>query len=396
MEAHAPETDLVTSSSAGANLKTEILAEIEAIGPKLARSVPDFQALYLVGLPALGELEFVETASAWVCDSEMSFVLISGSPIAGPTLRCLQAGIGMRLGGMRIRLRHFHSDWLAVQARKRREGFELMQARRLLAGDGGPVDQMDSSWLSEPSPDAAENLLVDCLELLLRAWPERAMLERWPSTDAERAKLILKGSLTELTRNIGDALLVLNGRYECSLAARRARLAELAVGDAMAAILAWAFGSLPLLEPVPGPEPHSLESAWTALRQTTIATLADAVGRRLGHSIGDSRDLLSNVRNCRRSLRSRLRRLFQGKKRAGDREFTQLMLLLCLALDEPESASKQLLDRAAKLLPLLGGPILANPDWPKLRRETLLLEPWEQRLPGRAHKTTPQPLTIEA
>lgn len=368
-----------TTAPAARGLTEEILAEIERIGPRVEVSFPLFQAFYLVGPAALGELDLLESGSIWVCGSELSFVLVTAEAIPSPTLRCLQAGIGMRLGGMRVRLRHFHAAHLEAQVPKYREGFELVEARKLLAGSDRSVDRLAISWARREAPEAAENLLAESLEFLLRAWPQAPLLTR-QSFEASREKQILKGALAELARDWGDALLLLRGRYEAGRAARHRAVSKVFPPTAVRGrILDWAFDRQPLLA-----EPGvTVEELWQELREGIVEALAVAASRTSRKSTDDPESLIHNVRGSRRSLSSRLRRLLRGGRRAGGREFTLLCLILALTGGGAQD-DKRLLARAARLLPRLGGPILCHPSWAKIRRESLLLQPWEHRLSGPA------------
>lgn len=368
-----------TDNSNGNAIKAAIFEEIEAVGAQLSRSVPGFSSLWLVGAAADSSFDLAASGSAWLCSSELSFVLISEKPIPAPTLRCMQAGIGLRIGGLRIRLRHFKSPWLAQQASKHREGFELLQGRRLLAGEPGTVLELDPTFLTRPSPASVENLCVDTLELLLRAYPGAPMLERSPSTD-ERTNLVTRGGLTEAARNLGDAVLLLAGTFTIDRESRRELLAETfdESSPVRRSIYEWAFSPQPLIEELP------LEATelWTELRAQLVELLRCAVEARLGRTLDRDTELLAHVRNCRRGLWSRAQRFFRGKQRVGGREYFQLLLMLTLLADENLVDHKSISRDGARLLSLVGGPILANPDWGKMRREALLVEPWQHLLRG--------------
>ncbi|MCB9880250.1 MAG: hypothetical protein H6832_00075 [Planctomycetes bacterium] len=375
MQSALPSTKSPTASA----LVASIFEEIDAIGPRLANSIPGFSSLWLVGTAANGDFELAETGSAWVCSSELSFVLVSDTAIAAPTLRCLQAGIGIRLGGLRVRLNHYKTPWLAQQATKRRSGFELVLSRKLIAGDPAPVEALDFSFVSKPCQLAVENLCVDTLELLLRAHPDAPMLERG-SANTDFSDLVLRGSLTEIARNSGDAILLAGGTFATERVARSNELARIH-GDGnslIARIHAWAFGAQPLLD-MP---PCSPTEVWNELRRETLRSLKTAVETRLERQLDRDTALLRHVRNCRRSTWSRVKRFVHGKRRAGGREYTQLLLLLTLLADDQHPEHRELLRAGNHLLSLVGGPILANPEWRNLRREALLVEPWQHLLAG--------------
>ncbi len=378
MQSALPSTFTGTASG----LLASIFEEIEALGPRLAGSIPGFSSLWLVGSAAHGDFELAESGSAWVCSSELSFVLVSDDAIPAPTLRCIQAGIGIRLGGLRVRLHHYKTPWLAQQASKRRSGFELMLARKLVTGDPAPVEALEASFssvLTSPCPAAIENLCVDSLELLLRARPDAPMLERG-SSDVDFRELVLRGALTELARNSGDALLLARASFSVERESRAKALADLHDGtnEKLARIHAWAFGPQPLLET----PPEEASSLWQTLRTALLRALIEAVEARLGKPLERDTALLTHVRNTRRSVWSRIKRFIDGKRRAGGREYTQLLLLLTLLADDSHPDRRELLRSGTHLLSLVGGPILANPEWRNLRREALLVEPWQHLLAG--------------
>lgn len=364
---------------AGADeLVSAIFDEVEALGKRLELTLPGFASIWLVGSAADREFELATTGSAWVCSSELSFVVVSNDAIPGPTLRCLQTGIGIRIGGLRVRLRHFRSPWLQQQLPGQREGYELALRRKLLAGDAAPIEALDMSFTERPSESAAENLCVDTLELLLRCHPKAPMLDRQPVVGAHR-ELVLRGGLTETARNLGDARLLLEGRYSVDREERMLALRELhKAGTPQNHIFDWAYSAQPLLEEPPV-DPDAL---WILLRDEVIEILCRAVEKRIGRELSDPSEILSHVRNCRRGTWSRIKRFFEGKKRAGGREYAQLLMMLTLLSDDAHEGARDLMRNAIHVLSLVGGPILANPDWGKLRREALLVEPWQHLLPG--------------
>lgn len=374
-----------------AELVGAIFDEVEALGRRLEDALPGLTSIWLVGSAAQRggggseSFELATTGSAWVCSSELSFVVVSEEAIPGPTLRCLQTGIGIRIGGLRVRLRHFRSPWLAQQMPGRREGYELALSRKLIAGDGTAIEAIDTSFVTRASASAAENLCVDTLELLLRCHPRAPMLERVIAPEntggdtSLHAELVLRGGLTESARNLGDARLLLAGRFAVDRKDRLKALLTLLDEDSSSArVAAWAYSAQPLLEELP----LSAEDLWIELRNQTLDILCRAVESRLGRTLDSEVEILNHVRNCRRSTWSRIKRFFAGKQRAGGREYAQLLMMLTLLSDETQEGARDMMRAAIHLLSLVGGPILANPDWGKLRREALLVEPWQHLLPS--------------
>ena len=367
-----------TAGVPGATLKTEVLAEVDELAQRLAKSVPGFDSFWLVGAGAIGEFELVETAIAWICESELAFVLVTDRAIPTATLRCLRAGIGLHLGGLRVRLRCFNKQWLRAHASKHREGYELFESRRLLAGDPEAVETLAMEWSTSGSAEAAENVLIDSLEPLLRSWPDRPMLEREPGAHPERSQLVLHGAWIELARAIGDALLILHGEFKSERLARAEAVAQ-RVDPQAREVFAWAYGEQPLLEALP----YDGTRVWETLRSTMIDALSTAVAKRQDKQLDDPLALVAHVRSCRRSMSSRIKRFFKAQQRAGGREFAQLLLLLAIARPSEGEERRRLIQRSVRLLSLVGGPILANPDWERIRREALIVEPWQHLMPSR-------------
>nr|HMQ23454.1 hypothetical protein [Planctomycetota bacterium] len=193
-------------------------------------------------------------------------------------------------------------------------------------------------------------------------------------------ELVLRGALTELARNSGDALLLARASFSVERESRAKALADLHDGtnEKLARIHAWAFGPQPLLET----PPEEASSLWQTLRTALLRALIEAVEARLGKPLERDTALLTHVRNTRRSVWSRIKRFIDGKRRAGGREYTQLLLLLTLLADDSHPDRRELLRSGTHLLSLVGGPILANPEWRNLRREALLVEPWQHLLAG--------------
>lgn len=380
-------TTIRTLDSAG-DIAALVIDEVEAIGTRLQSMVPGFSSFWLAGSTAAGALEVAPLGSSWVCGSDIAFVLVTEAAIPAPTLRCLRAGIGLRLGGMRVRLRNFKKPWLPQQVSKHREGFEWMEARRLLSGDEGDALSLDDSFTQRPAPAAVENLCVDSLELMLRCYPDVPMLEREATPTAPQ---LVQGALVELARNLGDAELLMSGRFTVSRAERGDAHVEISDTDRSTyrSIIDWAYGPEAPLEATPV-EPTEI---WSTLRDQLLEILRAAVEERLSGELAQNRELLQHVRNCRRGLWSRIQRFVRGKKRAGGREYAQLLLLL--SLGEAYENDRALLEQGARLLSLIGGPILANPDWHKLRREALRIEPWQHLRPTPVQRASNAPTPPE-
>jgi hypothetical protein len=345
----------------------QVLDRLTSLGPALSDSVPGFEALFVVGAPAaLGALPLVIAGDRLIAGSDLPLVLIAGGAIPKPTLHCLAAGMGLR-AGVRVRLHCFQRNWLAAQVRKQREGFELFAARHLLAGSDECLRDLAVDWRDRPAPEAAENLLVSGLDLLVRSWPVAPMLAKAKqSVPAEATTVAI--ALAEVCRLIGDALGLLRGTFACE-PSRQSQALQAAAADAgERGLWAWAYGATPEALPIP-----SSHEVWDAILGLFRKALGQVVETRTGIEYADAHDLIDHVRSCRRNWWSRLRRTLVDRRRGGGREHAHLQLVLALARRADGGEDKSLIALAAALLPRLGGPILANPDWPRLRREALLL-----------------------
>jgi hypothetical protein len=266
-------------------------------------SIPGFVALWRVGARGVTGLERAESQRI----EPERYLLVAEQSISLSDRARLEATLAADRGTRLLRLRT--STPSRIRERSRlccREVWDLGLAAELIAGDDALRLEAREYSIGSPQPNAALDLCRSLIELMVRAWPEpfmfRSAVRRGspagfpegldPQAESKRV-------LAELCRGMGDAWLILLGRYDIPLPERLRRLLDhFATRPILKSILSWAYGERPLDAELP----EDAKTMWFELRALMLDAYANALqqetrpaarpwpmlGRRSPHARGGS------------------------------------------------------------------------------------------------------------
>ncbi len=369
---------------------------------ELASSIPGFDSMWLVRDPSLSESqvlvlsddpekarndELAAVERGLCLDAPIPLVLCTRGSMDELSLAKVSTALRRVLGGARVQLRQIDADRLAETVLDYRQGHDLLESRKLLAGHPRRVDELCESPWGRPAPRAAQRVLEERLELLLRCFPDPVMLRYAGSggfdgpvgfSSAPNASIELSLAFAELCRAFGDALLLSCGHYRSSREERGRELLELyPEPSSRKNILAWAYGP----SPVEAGLPDRASALWYEIREFYLQALGQSIEKRSGKALATPLDLLRTLRDQKSGFWARLSKSVLARHPRGCEARRELILTLLLGKRQDGTEDIGLVSKGSRLLADAGGPLLAHQTWTRLRAEALMLRDFEDRLP---------------
>jgi hypothetical protein len=336
-------------------------------------SIPGFVALWRVGARGVTGLERAESQRI----EPERYLLVAEQSISLSDRARLEATLAADRGTRLLRLRT--STPSRIRERSRlccREVWDLGLAAELIAGDDALRLEAREYSIGSPQPNAALDLCRSLIELMVRAWPEpfmfRSAVRRGspagfpegldPQAESKRV-------LAELCRGMGDAWLILLGRYDIPLPERLRRLLDhFATRPILKSILSWAYGERPLDAELP----EDAKTMWFELRALMLDAYANALQQETRHQF-NVQELPDHLQVSHRSWLSRIGGIVRPSFATDSDRIDALLLQLIIAKQSATKDDPGQVGRIIRRLGEAGGPALANPCWDSLRSEALCL-----------------------
>ncbi|PIE22658.1 MAG: hypothetical protein CSA62_11275 [Planctomycetota bacterium] len=336
-------------------------------GLQWLESIPGFVGLWRVGAPLEADAQAVEPDR---------FFLVATRKIRGPDRLRIEARLAAHMETRLLRLRTTTPGNMAHPPELCcREAWDLGLEAELIAGDDKPREKLSDLALGTPQPRAAQELFRSTLELALRCYPEpymfrSAVLRGSPVgfPDFVDPQIETRRVFAEMVRSLGDAWLLLLGRYTTRRVNRSQRLSEhFQSRPLLRHLLDWAYSKRPLDVAMP----ESARATWQELRSLLLDGFATST-QQLKRKPCKHSELPDEIAAQRRGIFGR----FSGRREAPSSLATRidaLLLQLILAIRPDGSADLELLNAAILRMRKAEGPTMAHPTWEKLRREALCL-----------------------